>query len=131
MQNNVSLFAESPERVVKFLNNTFGGEVKQCQVSKNLSLCLDETTSSEIVVLPKSVPMDTGTQSFNRPGVSVGFNVRACTKELIIKLEEEGWKKQLKKAGRKEILEFWLENKISLEYHSHEGETEGLLIARS
>lgn len=131
MQNNVSLFAESPERVVKFLNKTFGGEVKQCQVSKNLSVCLDETTNSEIVVLPKDVPVGTATQSFNRPGVSVGFNVQACTKELMSSLEKEGWKQELRKAGRKEILEFWLENKIGLEYHSHEGEKEGLLVARS
>lgn len=131
MQNNVSLFAESPERVVKFINETFGGEVKCCEYSKNLSVCLDETTNSEIVVLSKHVPMTTASQSFNRPGLSVGFNVKACTIDLMESLEREGWRQQLRKAGRKEIVEFWLENKISLEYHSHEGKKEGLLIAHS
>ena len=131
MRNNVSLFAESPEHVVKFLNDTFGGQVRKCVVSNNLSLCLDEETKSEIVVHPKSTPVSTATQAFNRPGVTVGFSVKACTKDLIDNLDKQGWKQELKRAGSKEILEFWLENKINLEYHSHEGEKEGLLIARS
>ena len=131
MRNNVSLFAESPERVVNFLSATFGGEVTTCVVSNNLKLCLDEETKSEILVVPKHSSLSSATQSFNRPGVTVGFSVKACTQDLMDSLHKEGWKQELKKAGSKEILEFWLENKISLEYHSHEGEKEGLLIARS
>ena len=131
MQNNISLFAESPKRVVSFLHNTFGGELKQCGVSRNVSICLDGTTNSEIMVLPKFGSSLSGSQSFNRPGVSVGFNVSACTQELLSSLEREGWRSKMIKAGRKEIIEFWLENKINLEYHSHEGKTVGLLIAHS